>query len=103
MNAKKVKMTMEEYHAHTAVGSSGLRTLIDQSPAHYLWNKTHPSEPTPAQRRGTIIHTAILEPKIFLANSIVCPEFSGKGMREAKDNWLTENHGKIILPIKGCT
>lgn len=97
MSAKKVKMSAEEYHAHQAVGSSSLRTLIQQSPAHYLWNRENPGESTPAQRLGTIIHAAILEPGLYRESVVVEPEFAGKGSREAKENWHLENHGKMIL------
>lgn len=93
----KVSCTVEEYHAHPAVGSSSLRTLIEQSPAHYLHERLNPSEPTPAQRYGTAIHQAILEPDAFHKNAIVEPEFAGKGSVAAKLEWHLENHGRLIL------
>lgn len=89
--------SMEDYHAAPHVGSSGLRTLIDQSPAHYLYNRENPSAPTPSQSFGTAIHQAILEPKVFMDNAIVPPEFSGTGSRSEKDKWYIANHGKTIL------
>jgi len=92
------------------VGSSLLRILIAQSPAHYLWAKEHPSEPTPAQRLGTAIHSAILEPADFRQIMIVKPIFSGytkKGelttsencteVQEKSQAWHLEHHGKMIL------
>lgn len=93
----KVSCTMEQYHAHPAVGSSSLRTLIEQSPAHYIWNRLNPSEPTPAQRYGTAIHQAILEPDAFHKNAVVEPEFGGKGSVAAKAEWHLENYGRLIL------
>lgn len=93
----KIKMSAEEYHAHAAVGSSSLRTLIEKSPAHYIYEKENPSESTPSQALGTAIHTAILEPVKFLENSIIEPAFSGTGSRAAKEQWHLENHGKLIL------
>jgi hypothetical protein len=95
----RVVMSSEEYHAHEAVGSSGLRTIIQSSPLHYLWNLKHPSESTPAMKLGTLIHESILEPDKFKA-AIVSPDFgdlrSSKN-REAKESWLQDNHGKTIL------
>ena len=35
----KIVCSMAEYHASQAVGSSSLRTIINKSPAHYLYNK----------------------------------------------------------------
>lgn len=97
MTAHKRICTMAEYHAHKAVGSSSLRTLINQSPAHYLFNRENPLESTPAQAFGTAIHQAILEPKQFRELAIVEPPFSGTGSRAAKDQWHLNNHGKTIL------
>lgn len=92
----KLNMSSDEYHAHPAIGSTGLK-LILKSPAHYKYEKENPSEPTPAMKRGTAIHEAILEPDLFLKNSVVMPKFEGTGSRAAKDEWLMENHGKRIL------
>lgn len=95
----KIVMSNDEYHKHEAVGSSGLRTIIQKSPAHFLWKLKNPSSTTPAKELGTMIHTAILETDKFSEKAIVMPEFSGTGSRAEKDKWLTENHGKIILKI----
>lgn len=94
---KKIKMSMEEYHKQAAIGSSSIRTLITRSPAHYLWDKTNPSESTPTQVFRSAIHSAILEPELFERDMIVKPEFAGTGSRKAADEWHLANHGKIIL------
>lgn len=93
----KIKMSAEEYHAHGAVGSSSLRTLLEKSPAHYIYEKNNPAESTPAQAFGTAIHAAILEPKLFLENVVIEPVFSGKGSVSERALWHLENHGKLIL------
>lgn len=93
----KFKVTLEEYHSYPAVGSSGIRTIINQSPAHYWHNVNNPSLPTPAQALGTAIHQAILEPKLFKESAVVEPVFSGTGSRAAREEWHLENHGKTIL------
>lgn len=94
---KKLKMSANEYHRHPAIGSSSVKILIDETPAHYLYKREHPEESTLAQKFGQIIHTALLEPDVFANLAIVEPEFSGKGSREAKDNWHTQYDGRIIL------
>lgn len=93
----KLKCSIEEHHAHMAVGSSSLRTLIEHSPAHYLHNRLHPSESTPAQALGSAIHAALLEPNKFIESAICEPDFSGKGSVAARAEWHLENHGKLIL------
>lgn len=98
VNVKKVSnMTMDYYHQAPAVGSSSIRTLIQRSPAHYLYEKTHPSESTPTQLFGQLIHSAILEPKLFEKDAIVKPEFSGAGSRAKSEEWHLEHHGKMIM------
>lgn len=93
----KFKCTMAEYHAYPAVGSSGLRTILNQSPAHYWWDLNNQSPSTPAQALGTAIHEAILEPWKFEERAIVEPKFAGTGAHAARDKWHLENHGKLIL------
>lgn len=108
--ADKIKCSLRDYLAYPAVGSSALRVLINQSPAHYLWNLEHPTETTPAQAFGSAIHQAALEPKLFKEQCKVAPIFEGKTkkgeittnpnaieVREKRDEWYLENHGKTIL------
>ena len=92
----KLVLTSDEYHAHPAIGSTSLKHVL-RSPAHYKSNKENPPEPTPAMALGTAIHEALLEPNVFMANSIVMPRFEGKGMRDRKDQWMLEHHGKRIV------
>lgn len=106
----KIVCSLEEYHRAAAVGSSSLRTLIDRSPAHYLHDRETPSEPTAAQKYGSAIHMAALEPLKFKLNTRVEPVFEGrtkKGelttnpnaieVKEKRDIWHMENHGKAIV------
>lgn len=93
----KVVCTPEEYHQHYAVGSSGLRTIIDFSPAHYLYERENPSPSTPAQVFGTAVHQAILEPNKFQESIAIEPEFSGKGSVALRAQWHLENHGRTIM------
>jgi hypothetical protein len=86
----------DEYHSHPAVGSTSLKRIL-RSPAHYRYEQLNPSEPTPAMQFGTICHTAILEPQIFFRDKVIMPTFSGAGARTAKEHFLLENHGKIIV------
>ena len=110
MKAFKLKCTLEEYLKHPAVSSSGLRTIIDKSPAHYYYDLTHPKEATPAMAFGSAMHQALLEPKLFKSNVVVPPIFEGrtkKGelttsmncteVKDKSDAWHLENHGKMIV------
>lgn len=81
-------MNNQEYHAHPAIGASGLR-LLNQAPAKYyaayLDPDREPLEPTPAMIRGTMIHTACLEPHLFDEQYIAVPDGIDKRTKEGKE------------------
>lgn len=85
----KVIMTNEEYHAHEALGSTNLKTILE-SPAKYIWQKTHLIEPTAAMIFGTKVHEAILEPSLFEEKMRIMPEFSGKGSVAQREEWTNK-------------
>lgn len=65
-----VGLSMEEYHADTALGSSGIKKLITEGPEAYWFDSPlNPSRPqeekTIAQKFGTAYHTLMLEPEKF--------------------------------------
>ncbi|MCS4277920.1 hypothetical protein M2390_003136 [Mycetocola sp. BIGb0189] len=53
------EMPEAEYHAHSALSSTGARQLLS-SPAKYHYGLTHPRKDTAAFDAGTIIHTKVL-------------------------------------------
>lgn len=92
-----LKCSIEDHHKSEAVGSTLLKTIIKQTPAHYFHAKTHREESTPAQAFGTAIHAAILEPSYYIDRMVVEPKFGGVGSKSAREEWHLMNHGKIIL------
>lgn len=68
-----------EYHAHPAIGSSGIK-LLRQSPLHYWSAYLDPDrerrEATPAQRIGTAWHASIFEPDDFARTWIAKPDIN---------------------------
>jgi exodeoxyribonuclease VIII len=92
----RVQMTSEEYHANPAIGSSSIKELL-VSPMHYKYAIDNPTEPTPAMRFGTAVHTAILEPETFQSRVVVEPKFEGTGSRAKKEEWRLLNEGKQIV------
>lgn len=91
-----------EYHAHPAIGASGLR-LLNQAPAKYyaayLDPNRKPMEPTPAMLRGTMIHTACLEPHLFDEQYVTVPDGIDKRTKDGKQLFADiEASGKT--PIK---
>lgn len=81
-------LTNTEYHAHPAIGASGLR-LINQAPAKYyaayLDPNRKPLEPTPAMLKGTMIHTACLEPHLFDEQYVTVPDDIDRRTKEGKE------------------
>lgn len=92
------QMTNADYHAHAAIGKSGL-DQIAKSPAHYqswLKNKT---KPTPDMEFGSMVHLALLEPEIFYSIHVVNPGIK-RNTKEGKIaflEWESANQGKTLV------
>jgi hypothetical protein len=97
-NIGLLSMPAGQYHAHPAVGHSGLVRIM-RSPAHYREYVANPPEPTPAMLFGTAVHTAILEPENFARDYVVAPKFDRrtKEGKVAAEVWEAENAGKTPL------
>lgn len=97
-NVGLLSMLADQYHAHPAVGHSGLVRIM-RSPAHYREYVTNPPEPTEAMQLGTAFHMALLEPESFSASFVVAPKFDRrtKEGRAAAETWESENAGKTAL------
>lgn len=80
-------MTNDEYHAHPAIGASGLK-LLARSPLHYwaayIDPDREPMQPTAAMALGTTTHCAILEPHRFDDLYAVLPEGLDRRTKEGK-------------------
>ncbi|MEO1767967.1 PD-(D/E)XK nuclease-like domain-containing protein [Thiobacter aerophilum] len=98
-NLGLLSMPADQYHAHSAVGHSGLLRIM-RSPAHYREYVANPPEPTPAMQLGTAFHTAILEPNRFGETFVVAPKFDRrtKEGKAAAEEWEASNSGKTPLP-----
>lgn len=58
-------MSNADYHAHSAVSSSQLKTIISQSLAHFAFKKNNPTPQTEAMIFGSAYHSFVLEPNNF--------------------------------------
>lgn len=89
-------MTRAEYDGIEAINISlllhGLKTM-----AHLREQQQWPSPPTAALVFGQAAHVALYEPELLEKLVIRKPEFTGKGARIARAEWLEENKHKIIL------
>jgi exodeoxyribonuclease VIII len=74
----------DAYSTHAGLSQSGAKELL-RSPAHFKqYLERDRSEQTPAQRLGTLIHLASLQPKVFDATIVVAPECD-KRTKEGKE------------------
>ena len=94
-------MTNEEYHAHPAIGASGLK-LLARSPLHYwaayIDPEREPMRPSAAMALGTATHCAILEPHRFDDLYTVMPEGLDRRTTQGKALWAEiEATGKQVL------
>lgn len=88
-------MSNPEYHLSKGLSSSRLRTLISKSPAHMQYQMLNPEPPTAAMQFGTHVHTAVLEPELFLKNVAIFPGKTRYG--KAWDDFNAASEGKIVL------
>lgn len=94
-------MTNADYHAHPAIGASGLK-LLARSPLHYwaayIDPEREPMQPTAAMALGTATHCAILEPHRFDDLYTVMPEGLDRRTSQGKALWSEiEATGKQVL------
>lgn len=88
------ELSFEQYAAADGVSNSMLKIIRESTPLHLLYEMGHPSEPTPAQRFGELVHTAILQPD--LAKWHVKP--AGMDMRtKAGKEWAEERQSLPII------
>jgi hypothetical protein len=100
-------LSNEAHHADiTAVGSSGARCLIEETPAHFhakYITREAKDETTDAQRIGTNVHLGLLQPTEYLQRYKIMPDFGDQrssSNREAKQLWLKKQPKECVLATK---
>jgi hypothetical protein len=110
------------YHDSDAVSRTDL-TIINRSAAHYFEQRLNPmreeKEDTPALAKGKSLHTAILEPHLFMENHAVipldAPRKPTKPQRDSPnpsakaiesigywDSWMMANAEKTVVTTDQC-
>jgi len=93
-------MPAEQYHATHAMSAGGLKRMA-QSPAHFYGmqldpNRPQNSEPTPAMKNGTLVHTALFEPDQVGCRYVVKPDGMNFSTKEGKA-WKEANADREIV------
>lgn len=92
------KMSNKQYHA-----SSGLsKSMMDKlkiSPAHFKYLQDNPEEQTEAMLVGSLLHTLVLEPKLFDKEYAVLPVLDRRTSagKQAYAEFVEQNQGKNIV------
>lgn len=100
--AKSVVETNEAYHKNESISASRINEIL-RSPLHFKCRYIDGVEEkkTPALEFGTLAHTALLEPKVFLENFVIEPKFSGTGSKKAYEDWQNGlKPGTIVMSQK---
>lgn len=101
MKTQAIKELSAIYHAHPAVSASKIKAVLKSARHyHYEWVEGNRKPPTEAMAFGTMAHTALLEPRMFLDNYVIQPEFKGTGSRKAKEDWLASLPDAAIVMDK---
>ena len=88
----------KDYHRKIGLSKSGLVNFL-KSPEYYQWRLQNPTDPTPAMKLGTHVHTRILEPTRHRETYIVAPAIN-KRTKAGKAEWAefqAANEGKEIV------
>jgi len=91
----------KEYFALDRMSNSALKHF-KRSPRHYLWNKQHKQQPTPAMIFGSAFHCFILEQERFKKDYAVMQNADGR-TREGKaykEQFYLEHGGKEIITME---
>lgn len=93
------KMPNDLYHSRPELSNSGNNILIDESPAHFQEYKKNPPRQTEAMLTGQIVHSAILEPELFLDTHVAMPECDRrtKAGKDFFEKFSIDNAGKVIM------
>lgn len=97
-----IPMTDTEYHGTFAASSSTLKTILNQTPAHFYAKYLDPDreqdEPTPAMKFGSAWHMALFEPEKYKLEYVTAPEGIDRRSKEGKALFAEyEAQGKKIL------
>lgn len=79
-------MASADYFALDRLSSSGCKSLL-ASPERFAWERSNPSESTPAMRFGTLVHCLVLEPSDMHARYLVRPDGIDRRTKEGKIAW----------------
>lgn len=96
---KIVHLSETEYRKLPAMNATALACLADATPAHWEWERTHPTR-SPALEMGIALHMAVLEPDAFSRTYVVPPEVDRR-TKQGKEDWasfMEANEGRTILP-----
>jgi len=86
-----------DYHKDPALGSTSLKTLATKTPAHWLYDSTHPKS-SDAFDLGTVAHSLILENDKSGVDVWDFPAWTTKASKEARDE--SRSAGRIPLLTK---
>ena len=98
MTCKKIKNTLEEYHAGEGISRSSL-FHISVSPQWFQYCRDTPTPPTNAMVFGSAFHKAVLEPDGFDGEFAVCPDVDlrTKDGKAVYGSFLEESAGKTVI------
>lgn len=91
---KSLKQTFADYLAIKAHNWSSIKA-IEKSPLNYQYRLQNPIEDAPKLARGRAVHTAVLEPELFMQEYIVFPGKTRRG--EAWDEFAAAHAAETIL------
>lgn len=81
-----VRDSSDVYHSKKNIINASAIKAVLRSPMHYRASLTEPNDPTPAMRFGTLVHTALLEPAVFMQSFRISPKFDMRTTKGKEDS-----------------
>lgn len=89
----------EDYHRGPGTSSSNLKVLLEQSPEHLYYQRSHPKGATENMALGTAVHSLVLEPDKFAEDISVMPKMDRRTKigKAAYAEFMESSEGKTVI------
>jgi len=85
------------YHQCEAMSQTRLKRILTSAKLFH-YRETHPEEPTPAMKFGTMVHRALLEPERFNQIYVEGPDVKSKNSKRWKDFVESMPDNEVLKP-----
>ncbi len=97
-------LPIADYHADPALSKSGLKLLLEKTPAHYFYQYRNPAAVKPEtkgkKKFGQLLHDYVLEPELFKKLYVIAPPINKNKLVFKEMKKEIERCGKTLVDAK---